>query len=385
VIVWGQAMLLVLTVLLLYLLGARYFNPWTGALAGLLLVVQPHVLHLTFGTLASTIVVGFMVVASATMLLWSLSSPSVPRAGALGAVLGVSTLTGGATMPFVPFAALLLLASSRRLRRPALPPVLACVLAFGLVVSPWVLRNERVFGAFIPARTGLGQAMHVGYPMLAETFVPGLSACPDSSGPPWTASSAGAAIRQARVREPRRQIEHRSYACIDQLAVPGYAAMNEAQRDHVYLAEALTFVRAHPRVSAVLGVRKEVAFFYSGLKWYLRLLAALALVGAFLAVRRGPARILAMLVIGYSIPYVLGTPFFDRYRYPIEPLLLLFASYAVVLLATTTIRRLRGLSASSASSAETKSNYHRSTEGTQGNRGEDLGGNVGESTARPRG
>ena len=60
------------------------------------------------------------------------------------------------------------------------------------------------------------------------------------------------------------------------------------------------------------------------------MIAVLAALGALFAVRRPSARILAVMVLGYSIPYAIGVPYFDRYRYPIEPLLLLFASYALL-------------------------------------------------------
>jgi hypothetical protein len=56
----------------------------------------------------------------------------------------------------------------------------------------------------------------------------------------------------------------------------------------------------------------------------------LALLGVIISLRQPQARILGLLIIVFALPYALGMPFFYRYRYPIEPLLLLFAGYAVI-------------------------------------------------------
>jgi hypothetical protein len=73
-----------------------------------------------------------------------------------------------------------------------------------------------------------------------------------------------------------------------------------------------------------------LAYVFTGWPIYLQLIAAAAALGTFLARKRPAALILAAMIGLYAIPYVISIPYHFRYRYPIEPLLVLLAGFWTV-------------------------------------------------------
>jgi hypothetical protein len=319
------------TSVLLYLFGRRLFDEWTGRLASLTLLVQPHVHYLVFSTFMTATLAGFAVLLIAMAFVRCLAGVTPARALGTGAALGGAMLTSAATAAFFPVGLVLALRSSAGAGRLAWGKAALYVLGMGLVLSPWAVRNYLVFGGFVPTRSGIGQIIHVGNPVLAETFIPQLRACPSSPGPWWTARSASEAVLEARNEGRwRGSLGHKGYDCIEELNVPGFVGMNEVQRDRIYLREAVAFMMDHPAVTARLTGAKAVAYFFTGWPLYLQLITAAAGLGIVLARKRPAALILAAMIPLYAIPYVISLPYHFRYRYPVEPLLLLFAGFAGV-------------------------------------------------------
>jgi hypothetical protein len=179
--------------------------------------------------------------------------------------------------------------------------------------------------------------------MLAETLLPGFRACPGSSGPGWTATSPTAAV--LRMRDS--QTDHiamiwESFHCIERNAPRGYGEMNEAERDMLYSAEFRRFVGEHPGTFLNLLAHKEVAYFYTGWPRYLQTTALLALIGLMLGVRRREVVLLGAVAVAYSLPYTISMPYYDRYRYAVEPLLALLAASALTGLGARVLRLERG-------------------------------------------
>jgi hypothetical protein len=335
-----QALVLFATSVLLYLFGRGLFDEWTGRLASLMLLVQPHVHYLVFGTFMTATLAGFAVLVIAAAFVRCLAGVTPTRALGTGAALGGAMLTSAATAAFFPIGLVLALRGDGS--RLAWGKGALYVLGMGLVLSPWVVRNYLLFGGFIPTRSGIGQIVYVGNPVLAETFVPGLRACPSSAGPWWTARSATEAVLHARDEEVwRGSLGNKGYACVEKLNLPGFVGMNEVQRDRIYLREAVGFIKDHPALTIRVTGAKALAYFFTGWPIYLKLITAAAGVGVFLARKRPAVLILAAMIALYAIPYVISLPYHFRYRYPIEPLLVLLAGFCAVTAArwALTLRR----------------------------------------------
>jgi hypothetical protein len=58
-----------------------------------------------------------------------------------------------------------------------------------------------------------------------------------------------------------------------------------------------------------------------------------ALAGLRLSVQVSSAVAVFIASISQAVPYVLSVPYSYRYRYPLDPVLLLFAAYAIVMVA----------------------------------------------------
>jgi len=336
---------LLCTYIVIFYLGRKVFNFQTGVLATFILAQWPFTNYLVEGTLCPAIFAGLLVSVSAYLIFWCLERVSVQRGIALGFALGFSCLTFAPTLLFIPISVLLVFFSARPFRPVIWQTALAILLAACLVVCPWTLRNLLVFGKFVPVRTGLGITAHLGNPILAATFSQGSHACSDTLGPLWKAKDATEAIvLSSRSLEKRTALYKRSFDCIGQKAPDGYERFNEAERDKVYLGKTLDFIFSEPQTFAILTYHKFLSFF-RGWSQYQSIIALFALSGAIVTLRHQKGRILTILVLAYSIPYLFGMPFGYRYRYPIEPLLLVMASYVpffIISKFSWLIRRLVG-------------------------------------------
>ena len=260
-----------------------------------------------------------------------------------GLVLGAGMLTLASSQVFLPiaFATLVVWRGWKRLRSWVEAFTLALIAI--LVVAPWTYRNWTTFGEFVPIRVGIGLISHQGNPILAGTFLPGPHACTDSLGPMWHADGALDAIEQATTIQAKEiEIYRRSYDCIERNAPEDYERYNEPQRDAHYNKAARQFIVEHPWVFAKMAFFKYL-YAVKGEGTTAHLLAgALCLIGmipAALAVRPLP---IVFMILAYFGPYALGVPWGYRYRFPVEPLVVLLAVYSVALLVSYAVRSTAG-------------------------------------------
>lgn len=81
---------------------------------------------------------------------------------AFGALSGVAALTDPVVLSVLPFLALWALWRLRHWQMRWFPAAIGCALATILVISPWFVRNYRVFHKFVPLRDNFGLALRVG-------------------------------------------------------------------------------------------------------------------------------------------------------------------------------------------------------------------------------
>jgi hypothetical protein len=284
-----------------------------------------------FGELGSAFLIGALVVVVCRVVVWMLRAPSLGRGLLLGWLLGVTVLAGSATLLFAPIiAGILALAPATRARRG--PRIAAAMLlAWICAIAPWTYRNFRVFGTVVPIRTGFGLAAQSGNPVLAETFIPGIGGCPGIANPPFRAADADAAMRLAMAGGTRQQLDARPLACVQRATGDRFWELNEAERDRISTRAGLRFIAAHPLVALQLAWAKAKAY-YTGWGAATTCAVGLALVGLAIAVLLTGNAVLPIAGLGVAllVPYLVGVPYFYRYRYPAEPILLIFAAYACI-------------------------------------------------------
>lgn len=168
-----QSGLSVGSVYLLYRLGLKAFNRKTGLIAGLLAAVAWPFAVLSFLLLSETLFI-FLFLLSITLLTeylaransdkspggrWSKYIPQGRIQWVLlvtsGIVLGLSALTRGQVLSFVPFILIWLWVALGRNWRKALGAFALIVIFFVLTIAPWALRNYSTYGrAFIDTTGG---------------------------------------------------------------------------------------------------------------------------------------------------------------------------------------------------------------------------------------
>ncbi len=218
---------------------------------------------------------------------------------AIGLVWGIAALTNTALLSVMPVFLL-----CPYLRKPLHLPwkaIATILLISALVVFPWFLRNWREFSLLIPVRDNFGEEFWVG------NHEGGTGRIEFGLGP------ADNEIQRERYRE---------------LGEISYVAQRKA--------EALKFVSGN-RIQFLRQTfyRFRYWWFAGGeaapLFIFYRLLALISLVGITLALRakrKGTVLTIVAAILVYPVVYYL-TDVYARYRYPIEPFMMMVAGLAV--------------------------------------------------------
>ena len=316
------------TAIVVYELGRRFVSPRAGLLAALIATLEPyliwHDVHMNREILDE------LLAASVVLLTLLLAQrPSLLRGVALGAVSGLAVL-GNVRLLLLP----LLVAGFALVcaRRAAVVPALLVVIAAGVVVLPWAIRNRVSVGCFT-LTTDSRALWKANNPATLRTLEAGkwIDDVPGIPGAPPTPQDAG-------------DLYARTGRVVD---------TNECAQMRLYRRRALDFIGDHPGEKAKLagvaarmlwqpsvtrteGRRGRGTFLDTARTWiepaYMIVLYVLAVVGMFFLPLRLTA--LALLLLAYD---TLAAMFFageTRYRVPWDFLIALAASAAVLELAS---------------------------------------------------
>jgi hypothetical protein len=225
-----------------------------------------------------------------------------------GALWGVIALTNTALLSMAPLCCVWLLWRSGRRSRELTGTLIAGIIAFA-VISPWLVRNYRVFGTFVFIRDNLPLEMH----MANNDRFTGL----------WT-----------RDEHPGN----------DPVAMKQFQQVGEFRFMQQKQEEFRAFVRQHPKELLLFSLERA-AYFWIGtpqativnglnfivfrhMTFFLASAFAFAGLGLTLWNRIQGGFLLACFLLVYPIPYYLVNPF-PRYKHPIEPEMLLLIVYAL--------------------------------------------------------
>jgi 4-amino-4-deoxy-L-arabinose transferase-like glycosyltransferase len=226
----------------------------------------------------------------------------------LAGLWGLSALTNPALLSLMPFTFLQAAWMNRKAGVPYTRRLFYALAVFGLMVSPWLIRNYRVFGRPVFLRDNFW-------------FEFSLGNYHNSNGMGWGGKHPDG---NPLIREQA-------------------AKLGELEFIHYHKNEALEFLRQYPGEFAAL-TSGRIRWFWDGTPtlfmasewwqpWEYWPLSALGLLGLFFVLTRRPRGWLlyaAALVI-YPIPYYL-TFAHPKYRYAIEPEMLLLSVYLVSVL-----------------------------------------------------
>jgi 4-amino-4-deoxy-L-arabinose transferase-like glycosyltransferase len=223
-----------------------------------------------------------------------------------GILWGLLALTNTAVLSLLPFCLIYLLWRLPRSPR-QLVGVGACILAAGLVVSPWLVRNYAVFGKFVFVRDNLPLEMHM--------------ANNDQSSGLWTRSEHPGndpeAMRRFQELGEIRFMEEK------QQQFRGFVREHPAQFFRFTLDRILYFWIGPPQADVVAGYDLMIA---RHLMFILPAVFAFAGLWLTLRDRKQGGFLLACFLLIYPLPYYLVNPF-PRYKHAIEPEMILLAVF----------------------------------------------------------
>jgi Dolichyl-phosphate-mannose-protein mannosyltransferase len=213
----------------------------------------------------------------------------------LGLLWGAAALTNTALIALMPVFLVLPHFETKRafpIRKIAITVVVAV-----LVVCPWIIRTRYELGAVVPVRSNFGEEL-------------------------WLGNHEGGAGR----------IDPRLGPAVSPVERERYRSLGEIAYIRQRRADALQFIRENPaRFFRLVFYRFRYWWWGAGetaaVFIFYRLLTVLSLGGVVLAlVKFGATRLLTLLgaIVIYPLVYY-ATDVYARYRYPIEPFLMLFA------------------------------------------------------------
>jgi len=266
-------------------------------------------------------------------LLRALRHPSVWRYALCGALLGLAVMARP-VMQFYPLVILpILVWATERHWTTVLSRFAVFVVAFAIVLSPWVVRNYLVFDAFIPGSLWSGRPFYEGNFVLDRPDY--LRHRGSEEG-----NLAFQKVLEARLGPAPDSHDAGSYARIK--------GISELEIDRIASQESVKLVQTFPGRYAILSTVRLFRFwFHHRLVTFVIIggklpkaasiavvnLALLGLAGAALMWFRGPWLHLAVpliVLIAYNSAVYGATNAVGRYSVPIMPYIMLFAAHTVV-------------------------------------------------------
>lgn len=291
-----QALFSALTCIPIYGIARRAFDENRALWASWGWALFPYAIVIPVLFVWETALSGFLLTLLCCLCL-ELPEAGLPTWITLGGLWGIAALTNTALLSVMPV--FLLCPYFRRPLHLSTKAFATIVGVAALVVFPWILRNWHEFGVVVPVRSNFGEELWVGnHPGGSGRIEFGLGPA-DNEGE----------------RERYRALGEISYVAQRRTEAFNFISENRGQ----FLRQ--TFYRLRYWWFAV-GENAGLFFFY-------RSLALVSLIGMALAWRtaKGSVLTIAAAIVIYPGVYYL-TNVYARYRYPIEPLMMVFAGFA---------------------------------------------------------
>ena len=321
-VLWGRIGLTIISSLscgLTYMLGEKLCGRTTGIIAGVISCVYPFFLLLVHLPLTEGLSI-FLTLALIT-LLYSYPSyikdhpgnghivPELAWTGGVGMLFGLSLLNKAVNIvvfPCIVLWGLFLIPAPLRKR---LVKLFVVGVVAGIVILPWTIRNYRIVGAVIPVNSNGGLAFYLGNNPFTEK---NLAALEQGTSSGWT---------------PPKDV-------FAQFADISFADAKAYEKRAIRLG--FEFIRENPEKFRNFAFRKLRIFWspyphiLDEVTWYP--VALLSIIGVWHSFSCWKKYLLVYVLIGSStiIPMVFTS--MPRFRAPLLPFLIIFASFALVTL-----------------------------------------------------
>jgi 4-amino-4-deoxy-L-arabinose transferase-like glycosyltransferase len=316
-----------LTVIPIYAIGKRTFGRRVSVAASWIWVFLPTALYFPIVWVWDTSLTALLF----ALIFWATLAIRTERRVLLwagyGALCVVGVLTNPSVLAPLPFLAVWLVLDARKRGSPWVLPVSVATLVFVVGLIPWTVRNYEVFGKVIVLRSNFGLELWLGNnPQATDT------------GSPWMHPNDNLA-------------EAEKYMQMGEIAY-----MAEKQR------EALRFIRTHPAWTLNLIFHRFVytwltvsdtpidswldgPLYIKGLlvlSWSIALLSLLGVLFAYRS-RLPEAAPFGLVLLTFPLVYYVTHSSTLRYRFPMDPIMVLLAAHGVTCLVSLARHRKTSL------------------------------------------
>jgi 4-amino-4-deoxy-L-arabinose transferase-like glycosyltransferase len=299
-----QTIVSALTCVVLYFVGKRLYNAKAGLVAAFLFAMYPPAIHFAVQKTWSTSLFACCLLLIILMFLRRADHPHVRGGILLGFMLGFTALVDPVIIGTYPFALVWLFLKAEGDRRTIAKMMVAMLITCFLCISPWLIRNYFVFGQFVLIKSNLGNELFKGNNEYATGNI--------------------------RLRS-EREFTDAEQAYLNQ--------SDEVARNRFLFGKAFTFIKEHPQRFARLTMSRFIYYwtFTEGslrkiwvpLAAYFAVLT-LAIIGLILSRAGGKdVQFMLLFLLSFPLPYYFTVVGLLRYRFPLEPLLMVFAAYAL--------------------------------------------------------
>jgi 4-amino-4-deoxy-L-arabinose transferase-like glycosyltransferase len=296
-----------LTAWTVYRIAQRMFNETVAVWSGWIWTLLPYIAYWAVRWVWETSLSTFLLTLVLLMTLKMEGDNRYLSWIGFGAVWGFAALSNTAMGSFLPFSGLWLVYQLHKQRKTWFPQALASAVVFIAVLSPWLIRNDRVFHKPFLLRGNFGVELHCGNNPIAEGV--------------WV----GAVHPTQGVLEFQRYkaMGEAAYVAQTQKNTVAWIKANKARFAMLTFRRFVYFWNGLPRLSKIpyLEQTKNSLFLATSvLGWW----------GLFLAIRRHIHAIwlFSSLLIFYPAVYYITFPH-PRYRHPLDPVILILGVFLV--------------------------------------------------------
>jgi len=313
---FAQALLGALSCVVLYAIVKRLFDQKTAFFAGMIMACYYPCVQMPAYVMTEELNL-FLFLVTLFAYVSLAEFPGVITGLICGFFYGVSALCKGVLFGFIPFfAASLFVCLRQQPLHKRIGYTLLVMLAIGATMTPWALRNYRLYKAFVPVTVVSGDLFYKG------------NSGPNSGG------SGGLHVRGVNFPE----LNNRP------------AAFNEVEADRFFNQQGMRYLKEHPRMIPKLAIDKfwnmwrpyHAAGSRMGkiimLLQYLPLVIG-AMVGFFMSIRDWRKLLLFYFFLAFMVAVHLVLIGIIRYRYLAEPVLIVFAAYALAAMVSPSCRQ----------------------------------------------
>jgi len=323
-----QGIFSALNAVLIMAIGRKLFGSIVGVLAGLIFCFYPSFIYMPTTVTNAT----FSVFLLACVIYYCLDLGEKSRRWCfvwVGVLLGISALNEPVSLILVPIVIIYLFKLLTIYRYEFIKSLALLLAAFFIIIAPWTIRNMVVLGRFVPIRSNGGWNLWIGHN-------------PNASGSDKILLKDTYSIEDVKTEKDFRAkniagVHPFDYASED--LKRKVAGLSDTEADRIFLKEALEYIKAHPKETFVITLKKLRMFWWFDpnhskaqhplyrIPYFI--LLPLGIIGFVISKRKKELLIIYLCFIGYTLIYSL-TLVAPRYRMPLEQFLMVFASLVII-------------------------------------------------------